>query len=111
MRFVWMGGMHRSTRYYAFAAAMVGLLVASPARPIWGQTLRNSLEARTHVFPTIGPGIIALKRDSSGRYYVIAKPATIISIYDSNGNLAGQIPNANSQGATIKYAVDIDLSP
>jgi hypothetical protein len=106
-----MGGMHRSTRYYAFAAAMIGLLVAAPARPIWGQQLRTSLEARTHVFPTIGPGIIALKRDSSGRYYVIARPATIISIYDSNGNLTGQIPNANSQGAIIKYAVDIDLSP
>jgi hypothetical protein len=52
-----------------------------------------------------------MKRDASGRYYILAKPTTVILIYDSNGNLTGQIPNANSQGSTIKYAVDIDLSP
>jgi hypothetical protein len=68
------------------------------------------LEARGRVFPAVGPGVTALKRDPSGRYYVLAKPATVISIYDSNGNLTGRIPNANSQGSTITYAVDIDLS-
>ena len=69
------------------------------------------LRRATRVFPEIGPGVAALKCDSSDRDYVLAKPATTILIYDSNGNLTGRIPNANSQGATIKYAVDMDLSP
>ena len=41
---------------------------------------------------------------------MLAKPATAILIYDTNGNPAGQIPNVRSQNAIIKYAVDIDLS-
>jgi hypothetical protein len=55
--------------------------------------------------------VTALKRDSAGRYYILAKPATVISIYDGEGNRIGQIPNANSHGAVIRYAVDFDLGP
>jgi hypothetical protein len=87
----------------------VGLLLAGFARPATGQEIRSVVAPRARVFPSVGPGVTALKRDSAGRYYILAKPANVISIYDGEGNRIGQIPNANSHGATIKYAVDIDL--
>jgi len=92
-------------------AAIASLLVAACIQTVEGQSLHSVIEPRARVFPTVGPGITALKRDSSGHYYILARPATIVSIYGPEGNLVGQIPNANSQGAKITYAVDIDLSP
>jgi len=91
--------------------AVAALSAAAMARPAGGQQLRTSIEARTRVFQAVGPGVTALKHDSSGHYYVLAKPATAILIYASDGSLIGQIPNANSRNSVIKYAVDIDVSP
>jgi hypothetical protein len=98
-------------RWLGCALVLAGLLLAGIVSPAGGQQIRSIIEARVRVFPAVGPGVTALKRDSAGRYYVLAKPATLISIYGADGNLTGQIPNANSRGATIKYAVDIDISP
>lgn len=100
-----------NARSLAIAVATSAILIAVSVRPIEAQQFRTTVEARTRMFPGIGPGVTALKRDSSRRYYLLAKPATAILIYDSNEKLVGQIPNANSQGTVIKYAVDIDLSP
>jgi hypothetical protein len=86
-------------------------MLASLPSPINGQEIRSVVEPRARVFPSVGPGVTAMKRDSSGRYYILAKPANVISIYDGAGNRIGQIPNANSRGAVIRYAVDIDLGP
>jgi len=61
------------------------------------------------MFPEIGADVRVIKRDSAGRYYIIAKPASVIWIYSAGGQLLGQIPNSNSGGATIRYAVDLDL--
>jgi len=55
--------------------------------------------------------VTALKRDSTGRYYVLAQPPTVISVYGADGGLLLQFPNAKSGGTAIRYAVDIDLSP
>ena len=87
------------------------LLVLSPSRPVAAQGLQTTLHAGPRVFPAVGPGVAAIKRDSVGRYYILAQPATTISIYDSSGKPAGQIPNANSGGATIRYAVGFDIDP
>ena len=69
----------------------------------------HEIVARSRVFSEIGPGVRALKRDSSGRYYVLGAPATVISVYGAGGKRAGQIPNANSAGTKIVYAEDIDV--
>jgi hypothetical protein len=69
----------------------------------------REIVARSRVFPEIGPGVRALKRDSSGRYYVLAAPATVITVYGASGKRVGQIPNANSAGAKIVFAEDIDV--
>jgi hypothetical protein len=101
--------MARQTGLRVSGAIVLGLLLASLSLPVKGQGIRSVVEPRARVFPSVGPGVAALKRDSAGRYYILAKPATVISIYDPAGSLIGQIPNANSHGAVIRYAVDIDL--
>jgi hypothetical protein len=97
----------RELRLFAVAIAVVFAAVAAPCVP--GQGLENVLRARARVFPAIGPGVAAVKRDSSGRYFILAEPASTISIFDASGKRLDQFPNANSHGATIRYAVAIDV--
>jgi hypothetical protein len=73
------------------------------------QEFSRELLARARVFPEIGPGVAAIKSDASGRYYVLAEPATAISIFQADGQRIGRIPSANSHGAKIVYAQDIDV--
>ena len=89
--------------------AVLGLLLIGMSQPVHAQAIRSVVEPRARVFPSVGPGVMALKRDSAGRYYILAKPPSVISIYDGDGNKIGQIPNPNSNGAVIRYAVDMDL--
>jgi hypothetical protein len=77
----------------------------------FAQRLQTVIVSHDRVFPAVGAGIAALKRDSAGRYYVLAKPHTVIAVYRSDGELIQQIPNAKSNGAVIRYAEDFDLSP
>ena len=90
---------------------IAAVAVSSLSQPISAQEIRATLEARDRVFPSVGAGVAALKHDSAGRYYIIAKPASAIQVYAPDGTLTGEIPNANSHGAAIKYAVDVDISP
>jgi len=93
------------------------ILVAVAAAAGWSlprataqdQEFSRELLARARVFPEIGPGVVAIKSDSTGRYYVLAAPANAIAIYQVDGKRIGQIPNANSHGAKIIYAQDIDV--
>ena len=50
-----------------------------------------------------------MKRDASGRYYVLARPANVIWIYSPQGKRIGQIPRDDSENAKIQFAVDFDL--
>jgi hypothetical protein len=77
--------------------------------PDAAQGIVRQILARARVFPDIGPGASVLKRDSAGRYYVLAAPATAVAIYAAEGRRLGQIPNANSRGVKIAYAQDFDL--
>jgi hypothetical protein len=101
--------MARQSVFRLSVAIVLGLLVVRLSQPVEGQGIGSTLVPRARVFPSIGPGVTAMKRDSAGRYYILATPASVISIYDRTGALIGKIPNANSHGAAIKYAVDIDL--
>jgi hypothetical protein len=93
------------------AAIALGLLIVAACPPIRAQQIRTVVEPRARIFPSVGAGVMAIKRDSAGRYYILAKPANVISIYNGEGTRIGQIPNARSAGAVIRYAVDIDLGP
>jgi len=90
-------------------AAAAGSLVAGRGQD--AAVVAEEIVARGRVFPEIGPGVTALKRDAAGRYYVLAAPANTIRIYGPDGKPAGQIPNARSGGAKIVYAEDIDIDP
>jgi hypothetical protein len=93
----------------------VAVLIAAGARwnisPVAAQEqgFAREILATARIFPEIGPGVTALKRDSSGRYFILAAPANTIAIYGPGGQRVGQIPNANSRGNKIVYAQDIDL--
>lgn len=74
------------------------------------QGVRSIIESRARVFPAIGAGVIAMKRDAAGRYYLLARPANIVRVYSADGKPIGQIPKPGS-GAAIRYAVGIDVTP
>jgi hypothetical protein len=98
----------------ATMAMIATIIIASAAAwmraPVAGQQqFEREIVAKARVFPGVGPGVAALKRDAAGRYYILAVPATQIGIYAADGKRSGQIPNANSGAAKIVYAVDIDL--
>ncbi len=78
--------------------------------PLYAQGLRTVIEPREKVFPQVGAGVTGVKRDPSGRYYVLAKPATSIAVYSADGSLIDHFPNAKSSGVAIRYAVDLDLT-
>jgi len=86
-------------------------LFAASAQPVSAQdqAFTREIQARARVFPEIGPGVSAIKRDDAGHYYILAAPATAIAIYGADGSRLGQIPSANSRGARILYASDFDI--
>ncbi|HXY79559.1 MAG TPA: hypothetical protein VEI08_02880, partial [Candidatus Bathyarchaeia archaeon] len=70
-------------------APALSLILALAALACWGarpaqaqdQAFTRDIAARGRVFPEVGPGISAIKRDAAGRYYVLAAPATAVLIY------------------------------
>lgn len=95
---------------WLIAVALPLLFVGSPPRAFAQEQFVDSGSASNfRVFPRVGADVRAIKRDSSGRYYILAKPANVVWVYGSQGQLIGQIPNAGSSGAAIVYAEDIDV--
>ena len=92
-------------------SASLGLLILLLAimQSTSGQGMQNVLYSQARLFPSIGPGVAAIKRDAAGHYYVLAEPATEILVFDSTGRKIGQIPNVNSKSVAVHYAVGIDL--
>ena len=105
----------RSMNHFAkiLRSTVILLAMASGLEPLCAaqqdQKTAVQILARTRVFSEVGPGVAALESDSAGRYYILAAPANVILIYDAEGKRIGKIPNANSAGAKIAYAVAIDL--
>src|SRR5271155_3107477 len=65
--------------------------------------VEREIQATGRVFAEIGPGVNALKRGASGLYYILATPASVISVYGADGKRRASIPNANSKDAKIVY--------
>ena len=97
----------------AFVSAAVlaglGLLSALSAASPPQEQPDIDLSAQAHVFPNVGPGVQVLRRDAAGRYYVLAAPATSVSIYASDGKPLGRIPTAPGKDSTIVFAEDLDV--
>jgi len=78
--------------------------------PAAGQNLHNMISSEGRVFPEVNGGIIAMREDSAGRFYVLANPGRTLRVFDAKGTLIGQIPGANSSITKFGYAVDFDIA-
>jgi hypothetical protein len=85
---------------------LAGFIVPYATR---AQGFVNAVQSRARVFPEINSGVTAMKRDSAGRYYILATPPNVIWIFSPDGRRIGQIPRAGAETARIQYAVDFDL--
>lgn len=73
------------------------------------QELDIELISTAHLLPDVGPGLRAIHRDSAGRYYVLASPGTVISIYAANGKIVGRIPAVTTKEVSLLDAADFDV--
>ncbi len=66
----------------AIAGAFLSVAVA-----LWGgaSEIDDDLLASRRVFPSIGPGLRALRRGANGNYYVLASPSVGLAIFDAKG--------------------------
>ena len=73
----------------------------------------GELTAKARVFPSIGPGLRAVKRGADGRTYVLASPSPGLAVFDAKGKqlfaldvapLAGQ-----AKGAPIVFGEGCDV--
>ena len=94
---------------FSLILALAALSVPAPAS---AQGIENAVLSRARVFPEFNSGVVAMKRDAAGHYYVLATPPNVIWILAADGKHIGQIPLAASNAnAKIQYAVDFDLAP
>ena len=104
--------MPRLSQLGAFAALVLSL-AGVPASSVRAQEAQPEIVARGRVLPEIGPGLVELKRDSTGRYYAIASPASTVLIYSAGGKRIGQVPAGKpAEGVKqtrIEFAVDFDV--
>jgi hypothetical protein len=106
--------LHRQRIAVAFLVLTLILAVLAGSRfaPAAQEAQQPDILASTRVFPDVGPGLIAVKRDQAGRYYVAASPANAVSIFGPDGKRIGQVPDPNA-GATanakIAFAADFDI--
>jgi len=70
---------------------------------------QTALLARARIFPQVGPGVRALKRDSAGRYYVLTAPAAAVLLYGAAGQPVGQIPATPLREVSLVYGDDLDV--
>ncbi|HTC40830.1 MAG TPA: hypothetical protein VK703_04635 [Candidatus Acidoferrales bacterium] len=98
---------------FALAAALLPV-----AGTLWGNAseIDDDLTASRRVFPTIGPGLRAVRHAANGNYYVLASPSVGVAIFDSNGkqiSVIGAPPPApvnNKAGRTaIAFGEDCDV--
>ena len=103
--------MFRRLRWGFRGLSCVALLITGFAvpHPVNAQGFVSAVQSHARVFPEITSGVTAMKRDSAGRYFVLATPPSVIWIYSPQGKRIGQIPRAGAETGKIQYAVDFDL--
>jgi DNA-binding beta-propeller fold protein YncE len=58
----------------------------------------DTLTATQRLFPGIGPGLRAIKRDAAGHYYLLASPAPGLTVFDAAGKTLLQLSSAIPTG-------------
>ena len=110
--------MFRRIQPGAIAVCILLLLAAAHLAPVAGQVSEPEIRAHARVFPDVGAGLIGIKRDAAGRYYIAASPATKVLILSADGKSVGEIPGAAAQepappdpkrNPKIVFAADFDV--
>ena len=106
--------MHRkSGKFLAAAAAtcVVSLVLVAAASDVDDQ-----LMARRRIFPSIGPGLRALRHGKDGKYYLLGSPAVGIAVFDSHEKqltVIGAPPSSTAADkaprAAIAFGEDCDV--
>ncbi len=90
----------------------------SVAGALWAgaSEIDDDLLASRRVFPTIGPGLRALRRSANGNYYVLASPSVGLAIFDAKGKAISVIgappprPVTDKAGrSAIAFGADCDV--
>src|SRR5487761_79206 len=71
--------------------------------------MENEITARARLFPDVGPGIRAVKRDAAGRYYFLSTTDHAVRVYTADNTYLGQIPPPATGPAAIVYGDDMDV--
>lgn len=56
------------------------------------QDVEDEVTAKKRLFPGVGPGLRAVKRDADGNFYVLTAPGSSVSVFDAAGKLIKRIP-------------------
>lgn len=67
------------------------------------------ITARARLFPDVGPGIKAVRRDAAGRYYFLSTTDPDVRVYTADNTFLGQIPTDATGPAAIVYGEDMDV--
>src|SRR5579862_9798875 len=100
----------RSALRFAVVAVSAIVVAGALGPSLPAQNLQNITASTGRSFPGVS-GVIAMREDDAGRYYILASPGSSILIFDASGNQVGQIPNSRSGPATIRYGIDLDVTP
>ena len=65
--------------------------------------------AHPRIFPEVGPGFRAIRRDSAGRYYVLVAPGSAVLVFDSAGKQLGRVPSQASGASAIVFGAALDM--
>lgn len=88
----------------------VALFLHLPARAQAQEgELESEITARARLFPDVGPGIRAMRRDSHGRYYFLSTVDHAVRIYSADNTFLGQIPHDDSGKSAIVYGEGFDV--
>ena len=106
--------MHRKFGKFLAAAAATCVLALSLASS--ASEVDDQLMARRRVFPSIGPGLRALRHGPDGKYYLLASPNVGIAIFDSKekqltviGPPSDSLASDKSAHPPIAFGEDCDV--
>lgn len=95
----------------AVLLSLAAILWASPSSEVDEQFL-----AKSRLFPSIGPGLRAIRRGADGNYYALTSPAANVTVLDAKGTVVKRIPDfpqtagpASADLRTIQFGEDMDV--
>jgi hypothetical protein len=105
-------GVVHSLRTIAALCFLIGCAGAVSAQ------VDDQLTATRRLFPSIGPGLHAVKRGPGDNYYVLTAPASAVFVFDAHGKLLKKIPDYGANSGpratelhSIQFGEDMDVDP